>query len=145
MSLVKVWGLLMTRAKLCCIVLALGVPISSLGQVPEDGLTSRELGIRSEAPGSPSELVARGEQIYDYWCNTCHGAELIKPGTGALEAKYQGAVPSALAERTDLVPAFVRLMVREGVSMMPFFRPTEISNADLDALTAYLARNSSAQ
>jgi hypothetical protein len=29
-------------------------------------------------------------------------------------------------------------MVRDGISVMPFFRKTEISDADLDALTAYL-------
>ena len=77
---------------------ALLVSLQSSAQVPEDGLTSRELGIRLEAPISRSELI----------------------------------------ERTDMVPEFVELMVREGISMMPFFRPTEVSNADLDALTAYL-------
>jgi hypothetical protein len=31
--------------------------------------------------------------------------------------------------------------VRHGVSVMPFLRKTEISDADLDALAAYLTRN----
>ena len=30
--------------------------------------------------------------------------------------------------------------MRKGVSIMPFFRKTEVSDADLDALAAYLAR-----
>jgi (+)-pinoresinol hydroxylase len=110
-------------------------------QVPEDGLTSRELGIRLEAPRSQSALLERGEAVYQYWCNACHGPEPIKPGTAALAAKYNGAVPAALLERTDMTPAFVELMVRQGISMMPFFRPTEISDADMDALAAFLTRN----
>ncbi|RPI60853.1 MAG: cytochrome c, partial [Lysobacterales bacterium] len=44
-------------------------------------------------------------------------------------------------QRTDLVPDFVKAIVRQGVSFMPQFRKTEISDADLEALAAYLARN----
>jgi mono/diheme cytochrome c family protein len=35
----------------------------------------------------------------------------------------------------------VKTFVRNGVSIMPFFRKTEISDADLDAIAAYLTRN----
>jgi len=115
------------------------ISVLSYGQVPEDGLTSRELGIAASLPESRVAILARGEQVYDYWCKTCHGAEAIKPGTGALQAKYQGNVPAVLVERNDLQPDFVKLMVRQGISMMPFFRPTEISNPDLEALAAFLA------
>ena len=111
-------------------------------QIPEDGLTSRALGIRLEAPRSRAALIERGQAVYQYWCNACHGPELLKPGTAALAAKYEGALPAALAERTDMTPAFVELMVRQGISMMPFFRPTEISKPDLAALAAFLTRNS---
>jgi mono/diheme cytochrome c family protein len=45
-----------------------------------------------------------------------------------------------LEERTDLTPDTVRHFVRNGVSVMPFFRKTEISDAELEALAAYLAR-----
>jgi mono/diheme cytochrome c family protein len=121
---------------------ALVLSLQSSAQVPEDGLTSRELGVRLDAPTSRAELIERGEAIYDYWCNACHGPETAKPGTAALAVKYQGAIPAALAERTDMVAPFIELMVRQGISMMPFFRPTEISNADLAALSAYLTRNS---
>ncbi len=44
-----------------------------------------------------------------------------------------------LEERTDLVPQITKNFVRTGVSVMPFFRKTEISDAELDALAAYLA------
>jgi mono/diheme cytochrome c family protein len=121
--------------------LGLLIALNGSAQVPEDGMTSRELGIRLEAPRSRSALIERGEDVYQYWCNACHGPEMAKPGTAALAAKYEGSVSPVLMERTDMTPEFVKLFVRQGVSMMPFFRPTEISNADLDALAAYLARN----
>lgn len=112
---------------------------AALGQIPEGGLTSRQLGIADRLPASPTAVVARGEQIYAYWCQACHGPEPIKPGTAALQAKYQGNPPATLTERRDLAPEFVKLIVRQGISMMPFFRPTEISNPDLEALAAFLA------
>jgi mono/diheme cytochrome c family protein len=56
--------------------------------------------------------------------------------------KYKGAKPALLTERKDLPPPVTKTFGRKGVSVMPFFRKTEISDADLDALAAYLARNS---
>jgi (+)-pinoresinol hydroxylase len=35
----------------------------------------------------------------------------------------------------------VKLFVRQGITIMPFFRKTEISDAQLDAIAAYLTRN----
>ncbi|HTR38302.1 MAG TPA: cytochrome c [Bryobacteraceae bacterium] len=81
----------------------------------------------------------RANKVFDYWCATCHGPGL--PGTVALQTKYKGAKPALLSERTDLIPPVTKTFVRKGVSIMPFFRKTEISDADLDALAAYLARN----
>ena len=42
------------------------------------------------------------------------------------------------------MPDFVKVIVRQGVSVMPQFRKTEISDADLEALAAYLARSPTA-
>jgi hypothetical protein len=58
-----------------------------------------------------------------------------------LEAKYKGSKPALLDQRTDLLPPVTKTFVRKGVSVMPFFRKTEIGDADLDALAAYLARS----
>jgi mono/diheme cytochrome c family protein len=99
----------------------------------------------------PQSDGPRGKQVYDYWCLPCHGPGLglpgfnELPGTQQLRIKYRdSAISPLLTERTDLVPAFVKTIVRQGVSFMPQFRKTEISDADLDALAAYLARNNSA-
>jgi hypothetical protein len=50
-------------------------------------------------------------------------------------------VPAVLDQRSDLVPEFIEVIVRQGISFMPQFRKTEVSDADLQALTAYLTRN----
>jgi (+)-pinoresinol hydroxylase len=80
-----------------------------------------------------------GKAVFDKWCAPCHGAGPGKPGTSALEALFKGAKPALLEERTDLVPQLTKTFVRTGVSVMPFFRKTEISDAELDALATYLA------
>jgi mono/diheme cytochrome c family protein len=102
-------------------------------------------------PPNGNEQLGHGKQVYDYWCLPCHGEGLglpgfnELPGTQQLRIKYRDTpISPLLTERTDLVPEFVKVIVRQGVSFMPQFRKTEISDADLDALAAYLARNSAA-
>jgi len=77
---------------------------------------------------------------YQKMCAICHGPGPGKPGTRALSDKYDRKVPALLAERKDLTAAFVKFTVRHGVSVMPPFRKTELSEADLDALAGYLTR-----
>ena len=83
---------------------------------------------------------ALGKQVYEKWCMPCHGKGDQYPGTLALEARYKGAVPGPLEERVDLSPALVKYFVRNGISVMPFFRKTEISDSELDALARYLEK-----
>jgi len=85
--------------------------------------------------------VERGEEVFDTWCAACHDDTRRTAGTIALAAKYQGVLPALLEERTDLTPEIVALWVRNGISIMPFFRKTEISDAQLADLGAYLTRN----
>lgn len=59
----------------------------------------------------------------------------------ALQAKYKGAVPALLEKRTDLTPPLIKMYVRNGLTVMPNFRKTEISDSELDAIAAYLTRN----
>ena len=98
------------------------------------------LALVSCAWGADQATIQKGEKVFDYWCATCHGAGAL-PGTVALRVKYKGEKPAMLSERTDLTPAVTKIFVRKGVSIMPFFRKTEVSDADLDAIGAYLARN----
>jgi mono/diheme cytochrome c family protein len=92
------------------------------------------------ARAQDSADVAHGKAVFDHWCQPCHGDGPGKPGTAALQALYRGQKPALLEARTDLAPAVTKTFVRTGVSVMPFFRKTEISDADLEALAAYLAQ-----
>lgn len=112
-------------------------------------ITSLSLGsaIHAQVGESSTTQTAHGKNVYEYWCAPCHGPGLGLPGFGGLPGtqqlsiKYRGTdVPAILDERTDLVPEFIKVIVREGISFMPQFRKTEISDADLEALTTYLTR-----
>ncbi|MCC7461448.1 MAG: cytochrome c [Gammaproteobacteria bacterium] len=102
-------------------------------------------------PAVSDPLQRRGREVFWARCQACHGKLLqpakpvlfnlpAMPGTVALQAKHQGAVPAELEERTDLTPEFIAYVVRRGSGHMPFFRPTELSRADLQALQAWLCR-----
>lgn len=95
-------------------------------------------------------LERRGQEVFSQRCAACHGpipSEIHgptflppMPGTQALAARYRGELPALLEERTDLAAVYIRTVVRSGYVSMPFFRPTELSDEDLDALVAYLTR-----
>jgi mono/diheme cytochrome c family protein len=95
---------------------------------------------------TPAAGTARsaGGKIFGKWCSDCHSTA-EGPGTMALQRKYQGARPSVLEQRADLSPAFVKLIVRHGMSFMPSFRKTEISDPDLALLADYLASSQGQQ
>ena len=82
--------------------------------------------------------LERGRAVYEHWCAPCHAPGPGHPGTQSLELKYNGSLPAVLLERTDLPPATVKAFVREGILSMAPFRKTEISDAELDALAAYM-------
>ena len=88
------------------------------------------------APTAPARSA--GGKIFDKWCSDCHSTA-GGPGSLALQRKYHGTLPAILEQRRDLPPGFVAVVVRRGVSFMPSFRKTEISDADLALLADYLA------
>lgn len=111
------------------VLAAVAAPLSTFAQ---DGRSS------ATAPATAAQL-ARGKAVFEEWCAACHAPGPRHPGTQALDALYKGKKPGALEERTDLVPALTETFVRKGVSVMAPFRKTEIDDADLAALAAYLA------
>jgi (+)-pinoresinol hydroxylase len=98
----------------------------------------------SAPAAEPSDAHAAGRAVYTKWCAPCHDPGVIHPGTNALTVKYQGVKPGVLLEWKDLHPDAVRYVVRHGISVMPQFRKTEISDAELDALAKFLSRNTPA-
>jgi mono/diheme cytochrome c family protein len=95
------------------------------------------------AAAAENPAVTKGREVFQYWCAACHGAgpTPARPGTQALQAKYNGAKPAMLESRTDLTPELTKFFVRNGINVMPPFRKTEITDAELNALAAYLARS----
>ena len=97
---------------------------------------------------SPAE--ASGKVIFDKWCEPCHGRVAgglfggfgahALPGTSTLMIKYKGDLPPVLEDRVDLQPIYISTVVRNGLYGMPISRKTEISDADLDNIIAYLTR-----
>lgn len=90
-----------------------------------------------------------GKTVFTKWCAPCHGATIVEgglfgggplPGTAALGVKYKGEIPAVLEERTDLVPEYIRLVVRGGLFGMPITRKTEINDAELEDIIAYLTK-----
>ncbi len=96
----------------------------------------------SPAPAPVSKLqVEQGKREFQNACTICHGGGAPdRPGTLSLQSKYQGTKPALLEERTDLTPEVVKFFIRNGIAMMPQFRKTELSDAQVAAIAAYLAR-----
>ena len=116
------------KALLFVAVLGLGSPLLS----------------RAERPTRPPAAAVDGKQIYDRWCAPCHAPSYRASGTSALATKYGKDLPAVLEQRRDLTPEVIGYFVRHGVSIMPTFRKTEITDAELAAMARYLTRNNAA-
>jgi (+)-pinoresinol hydroxylase len=94
---------------------------------------------RATQQAAPAAKPVRtaGGKIYDKWCSDCHSTP-AGSGSMALQRKYGGTPPAILDLRNDMNSDYVKLMVRQGVSFMPTFRKTEISDAELELLAAYV-------
>jgi mono/diheme cytochrome c family protein len=88
-----------------------------------------------ETPLSAQEQ--QGKQLFDRTCIYCHGPGVW--GTNRL-AKRLDKDHALLENRTDLSAAGIRAIVRSGVGSMPPLRKTELTDADVDAIAAYLTR-----
>jgi mono/diheme cytochrome c family protein len=84
--------------------------------------------------------AASGKAVYEHWCAPCHAPGPGHPGTQSLQLKYAGKLPAVLLDRTDLSPQAAALFVRQGVLLMAPFRKTEITDAELSALTAFVTK-----
>lgn len=83
------------------------------------------------------DAAQRGEQIFNSRCIFCHGEGLGHPAWQMLALK-KGKDKAEILGRPDLTQAYIEHVVRNGYIEMPPFRPSEISNSDLDALANYV-------
>jgi mono/diheme cytochrome c family protein len=88
----------------------------------------------------PESLNARqqqGKMLFEATCNYCHSAR------GFATERLRTRLPedrSVLVERTDLDPAYIRTVVRNGLASMPAYTPTDLDEAQIQAIAAYLTR-----
>jgi len=80
-----------------------------------------------------------GKALFDRNCAVCHAAGPSHAGTMRL-AETRGPDKAVLEQRTDLDPAYIRLVVRQGLVEMPPWRPSEIDDDALTQLAQYLTR-----
>ena len=94
--------------------------------------------------------VERGRAKFEHTCAPCHAdgigddGRAMLPGTDALRIKYQGTLPALIEKRTDLNADAIRTFVRRGTWSMPPFRPTEVTERDIQDIAAYLRQSSGA-
>ena len=80
-----------------------------------------------------------GQEIFDRHCVHCHGSSNEAVGTLQL-ARTRGTDKALLTERRDLPPEYIRIVIRHGLKAMPAFVPSDLTDAQLKALTDYLTR-----
>jgi mono/diheme cytochrome c family protein len=104
----------------------------------------------SWATCASAQDAGRGKAKFDHTCAPCHGAGIgddgraMLPGTDALRIKYQGSLPALIEQRTDLNADAIRTFLRRGTWSMPPFRPTEVTEGDIQDIAAYLRQSSRA-
>jgi len=105
---------------------------------------------------------ANGKALFEKACLYCHGEGKFGTLTlakrlqelneqfeslpqqmkaSAAPAKRVGADQAELVKRDNLAPDYIRCVVRTGVRNMPQYPLLDLSNAEVDSVSAYLTRN----
>lgn len=98
--------------------------------------------MRPEFPGGNRLAGGNGKTLFEYHCGYCHltggmGTNLLtKQRMAAGEPPEKGL----LANRTDLTPDYVKQVVRMGKNAMPPQTRVDLTDAELDAVAAYLGK-----
>ena len=79
-----------------------------------------------------------GKELFDHYCTYCHGSS-EGPGTMQLR-RTRGKDQAVLTERTNLSPDYIEYVVRHGLKSMPPFAPSDLTDARLRVLAAFLAK-----
>jgi len=87
-------------------------------------------------PATGAEMT--GKEVFEHYCTYCHGSG-EGPGTMQLK-RTRGADKAMLTERHDLAPDYIEYIVRHGLRSMPPFVPSDLTEAELRALVAFLTK-----
>ena len=107
-------------------------------------LLALPLVVAQAADVGKSADAARGKAVYQRRCAECHDGGVGHPGSQML-GWTRGEDKALLETRKDLQPEYVAYVVRHGLAAMPPIRPTEVDDAALADLLAYLAPGSGAR
>jgi mono/diheme cytochrome c family protein len=80
-----------------------------------------------------------GQAQFQKHCTPCHAPGMNHPGTIQLTLT-RGEDNGVLEERDNLIPVYVKTIVRNGLNAMPAFKPTQVTDAELDAIAEYLKK-----
>jgi mono/diheme cytochrome c family protein len=130
------------------LVLAL-LPRASIGAEEEAHSGPEHGGIavpvyQVRGPAPPGDRLAPGRdghQLFRNRCGYCH----LPGGMGAnvlavrMKARGEPLGKALLETRTDLEADYVKTVVRNGLVAMPRLTRVEVTDAELDAIAAYLA------
>ena len=94
-------------------------------------------------PGDRLAVQSDGEALFSNRCGACHLAGGMGTNLLTKQRVAAGEPPQSglLANRTDLTPDYVKSVVRMGKVAMPRLSRTEVTDSELDAIAAYLARS----
>ena len=121
-------------------MILLGTLVACSDPAPPPKTAPATLTAAQTAPSPELALASQpGRDAYEQHCAACHAAGDGHPGTMRLALRADPA-PAVLLERSDLEATYVAQVVRSGLGMMPPFRPTEISDAELEQLAGFVAR-----
>jgi mono/diheme cytochrome c family protein len=95
-------------------------------------------GVKTQEVRNVDTSPKTGKELYEHWCAACHDPGHGHPGTLRMAGDF-GDDQSVLIGMKGLDKDLVHFAVRNGFNMMPPFRATEISDAELDLLAAYVA------
>ncbi len=106
---------------------------------PESNDAVAQANIKMATSLESSNVSNEGQQVYESFCSSCHAEGQGHPGTVRLAIRL-GKDRSVLTQRNDLHIDYVKTIVRQGIMLMPPFRPSEITDSELQALAVYLAK-----
>lgn len=98
----------------------------------------RLLALLPLAAGPLAHAAPDGRALFARNCSSCHAPGPGHPGTARLTID-NGPDFAVLERRTDLTPEHVTMAIRQGFLMMPPFRRTELSDAEVKAIAHWLS------
>ena len=87
-------------------------------------------------------MQSDGEALFSNRCGSCHLAGGMGTNLLTKQQMMAGQPPEKglLTNRTDLTADYVKTVVRQGKVAMPRLSRTEVTDAELDAIAAYLSK-----